>query len=84
MRPEEFIERLKAREILYLIGSGRTVFLKLTHGDEYILSTTDESFLVVADTFKQLTIDERMIFFYDFSSNESRLAFQTMTDRWEI
>ena len=84
MKPEEFIERLEAREILYLIGSGRTVFLKRTFDDEYILSTTNESFLVVADAYKQLTIDERMIFFYDMSYQESRLTFQTMTDRWEI
>lgn len=84
MKPEEFIERLEAREILYLIGSDRKVFLKKTFDDEYILSTADESFLVVADVYKQLTIDERMVFFYDMSYRDSRRTFQTMTDRWEI
>ena len=86
MIPEEFFRRLEAHETLFLIGSGRKVFLKKDRSGIYILSTTDESFLSYGKEYQvHPSVDDRYVFFYDYMVKEGirTLTFHTRTDRWE-
>ena len=87
MMPAEFFSRLDNHEMLFLSGSDRKIFLKKEFSGTYILSSTDDSFVALADEYGGTSLlDDRMIFFYTVSPNtmERRLSFQTWTDRWEV
>lgn len=81
MMVDEFISRLQQYEIFYLKGTDRKVYLKRSYDESYILSNTDQGFLVVAENMIVSKMDDRLLSFY--GGEDGRIVFDLMRDKWE-
>lgn len=81
MMVDEFISRLQHHEIFYLKGTDRKVYLKRSYDESYILSNTDQGFLVVAENMTVSKMDDRLLLFY--GGEDEHIIFDLMRDKWE-
>ena len=83
MMINEFLSRLTAHEIFYLAGTNKTVYLKFTYSDEYVLGHVGdgiEGFVDTADSYSVSSLNDRIIYF----STEGGVTFIIDRRAWEV